>query len=127
MNLDLDFVIGFEINLEPIMNMLHRKKAFKPISAYPVIPRDLNLVMPKEQEVGAVIDLIFKKGKKLVVDAKPVNIFFDTKSIGEEMKSVTFSITFQHTSKTLEDKDVTPVINEIIRVAEEEFLAKLRT
>jgi len=127
MDLDLNTAIGFEINLEPIMNMLHRKKVFKPISAYPIIPRDLNLVMPKEQEVGAVIDLIFKKGKKLIVDAKPVNIFIDPKSIGAEMKSVTFSITFQHTSKTLEDKDVTPVIEEIIRSAEKEFLAKLRT
>ena len=127
MDLDLDTAIGFEINLEPIMNMLHRKKAFKPISAYPIIPRDLNLVMPKEQEVGDIIDLIFKKGKKLVVDAKPVNIFIDPEAIGEEMKSVTFSITFQHTSKTLEDKDVTPVIEEIIRGAEKEFLAKLRT
>ena len=127
MDLDLDTAIGFEINLEPIMNMLHRKKAFKPISAYPIIPRDLNLVMPKEQGVGDIIDLIFKKGKKLVVDAKPVNIFIDPEAIGEEMKSVTFSITFQHTSKTLEDKDVTPVIEEIIRGAEKEFLAKLRT
>ena len=107
--------------------MLLRKKAFKPISAYPIIPRDLNLVMPKEQGVGDIIDLIFKKGKKLVVDAKPVNIFIDPEAIGEEMKSVTFSITFQHTSKTLEDKDVTPVIEEIIRGAEKEFLAKLRT
>ena len=43
------------------------------------------------------------------------------------MKSVTFSIEFQHQSKTLEDKDVTPVIKEIIRVAEKDFLAKLRT
>jgi len=63
----------------------------------------------------------------LVVDAKPINILIDPEAIGEEMKSVTFSITFQHTSKTLEDKDVTPVIEEIIRGAEKEFLAKLRT
>ena len=34
------------------------------------------------------------------------------------MKSVTFSITFQDSSKTLEDKDVNPVIDEIIHVAE---------
>ena len=59
MDLDLDTVIGFEINLGPIMKMLHRNKVFKPISAYPVIYRDLNLVMAKEQEVGTVIDLFF--------------------------------------------------------------------
>ena len=60
MDLDLNTAIGFEINLDPIMNMLHRKKAFKPISAYPNIHRDLNFVIHKEQEVGAIIDIIFK-------------------------------------------------------------------
>jgi phenylalanyl-tRNA synthetase beta subunit len=42
------------------------------------------------------------------------------------LKSLTFSIVFQHPSKTLEDKDVNPIIDEIIRVAEKDFLAKLR-
>ena len=43
------------------------------------------------------------------------------------MKSVTFSLVFQDTSKTLEDKDVNPIIHEIIRVAKNDFNAKLRT
>ena len=38
-----------------------------------------------------------------------------------------FSIVFQHDSKTLEDKDVSPVIDDIISGAEREFNAKLRT
>ena len=83
--------------------------------------------MPVEQEVGDLLELFFKKGKKLVIDAKPVNIFADEDAIGKDMKSVTFTITFQASSKTLEDKDVNPVIDEIIHVAEKDFLAKLRT
>ena len=43
-----------------------------------------------------------------------------------EFKSVTFSLTFQDPSKTLEDKDVNLIIDEIIRVAEKTFDAKLR-
>ena len=83
--------------------------------------------MPVDQEVGDLLELFFKKGKKLVIDAKPVNIFSNEDAIGEGMKSVTFSIAFQGSSKTLEDKDVNPVIDEIIHVAEKDFLAKLRT
>ena len=43
------------------------------------------------------------------------------------MKSVTFKILFQSSSKTLEDKDVNQVIDEIIDVAKKKFFAKLRS
>ncbi len=127
MDLNLDTVFGFEVDLEPIKRMINKKKTFKAINPYPKITRDLNLVMPVEQEVGDLLELFSKKGKKLVTNVKPVDIFVDENAIGKGMKSVTFSITFQDSSKTLEDKDVNPVIDEIIHVAEKNFLAKLRT
>ena len=126
MSLDLDTIYGFEIDIEPIKGMLNRKILYKPINTYPKIYRDLNFVIPAEKEVGDLIELFFKKGKKLVIDAKPINIFTDQDSIGIGLKSVTFSITFQHSSKTLEDNDVNLIIDEIIRIAETKFLAKLR-
>ena len=45
---------------------------------------------------------------------------------GLEFKSVTFAIVFQHSSKTLEDSDVNPIIDEIVNFAEKKFHAKLR-
>ena len=53
-------------------------------------------------------------------------MFQDKDTIGDGLKSVTFSLIFQDPSKTLEDKDVNPIINEIIRVADKTFDAKLR-
>jgi phenylalanyl-tRNA synthetase beta chain len=107
--------------------MIGGKKQFKPIATFPKIQRDVNLVMNETQIVGPITDMMLKKGRNLIISANPINIFNDEVALGKGMKSVTFSIEFQHQSKTLEDKDVTPVINEIIRVAEKEFLAKLRT
>jgi phenylalanyl-tRNA synthetase beta chain len=107
--------------------MIGGKKQFKPITTFPKIQRDVNLVMNETQIVGPITDMMLKKGRNLIISANPINIFNDEVALGKGMKSVTFSIEFQHHSKTLEDKDVTPVINEIIRVAEKEFLAKLRT
>jgi len=126
LDLDIKVAYGFEINLELIKNMIDRKSRFKPIVQYPKISRDINLVMPEEQEVGKIVELFYKIGKKLVVNAKPVNIFFDTESIGKGNKSVTFNITFQSSSKTLEDKDVNHVIDEIIIIVDKDFNAKLR-
>ena len=127
LGLDLDNAYGFELDLEPIKKMLGGKKYFKKINLYPKIVRDLNLVMPESQGVGSIIEIFHKNGKKLITQAEPVNIFIDNSSIGKNMKSVTFSLTFQDPSKTLEDKDVNPIIEEIIRVVENNFNAKLRS
>lgn len=127
LDLDLSDTYGFEINLEPILKMMRGKKKFKPISPYPKVPRDLNLVMPETQNVGPIADMMLRKGRNLIVEANPINIFVDETALGAGMKSVTFSLEFQHSSKTLEDKDVNSVIDDIIRVAEADFHAKLRS
>ena len=119
-------IYGFEINLQPIKKMMSSKKIFKKINFYPRIERDINLVIKKEQVIGEILEAIHKLGKQLVVNAQPVNIYADKDAIGEDFKSVTFSLIFQHSSKTLEDKDVNPIINEIVNFAEKKFDAKLR-
>ena len=124
--LDLTTCFGFEINLDPLEQMITSKKSFKQINTYPTIQRDLNLVMPDNLEVGKIIELISKVGKNLILKAMPVNIFYDPKTFGKDNKSVTFSIVFQHRSKTLEDKDVNSIIDEIINIADQNFNAKLR-
>ena len=127
--LDLEFdknIYGFEINLQPIKKMMSSKKIFKKINFYPRIERDINLVIKKEQVIGEILEAIHKLGKQLVVNAQPVNIYADKDAIGEDFKSVTFSLIFQHSSKTLEDKDVNLIINEIVNFAEKKFDAKLR-
>ena len=102
------------------------KKSFKKINLFPKIERDINLVLKKEQAVGAILESIHKLGRQLVIGARPINIYTDKNAIGEDYKSVTFSLIFQHSSKTLEDKDVNPIINEIVNFAEKNFDAKLR-
>ena len=126
MGLDLEKAYGFEIDLEPIKQMLDKRKTFKKIIPYPKVIRDLNLVIPKEQEVGLIMEIFHKYGKKLITQSEAVNVFEDEETVGDGLKSVTFSLIFQDPSKTLEDKDVNPIIDEIIRVAEKTFDAKLR-
>ena len=126
MSLDLEKAYGFEIDLEPIKQMLDKRKTFKKIIPYPKVIRDLNLVIPKEQEVGLIMEIFHKYGKKLITQSEAVNVFEDEETVGDGLKSVTFSLIFQDPSKTLEDKDVNPIIDEIIRVAEKTFDAKLR-
>jgi len=127
MDLDLNNIFAFEVNLSPIIKMMRTKNSYKPVNSFPKIQRDLNLVMDASQPVGHITDMMLKKGKQIITQAEPVNIYEDSKALGSGLKSITFNLEFQGDTKTLEDKDVTPVINEIIRVAESEFNAKLRS
>ena len=127
LDLDLQQAFGFDIRLNSILKMIGGKKQFSPINTFPKIARDLNLVMPESQAVGPVTKMILKKGQNLVVNARPANIFRDEKAVGKDRKSVTFSIEFQHHAKTLEDKDVNPIINDIISIVKKNFNAKLRS
>ena len=106
--------------------MLDKRKTFKKIIPYPKVIRDLNLVIPKKQEVGSILEIFHKYGKKLIIQSEAVNVFEDEETIGDGLKSVTFSLIFQDPSKTLEDKDVNLIINEIINVVSKNFNAKLR-
>jgi len=123
---NLESLNGFYINLELVKKMLNRKKVYKKINLLPQLQRDLNLVLPQNQSTGEITNLISKIGRQLIKSVKPIDIFIDKQVLGNDLKSVTFSILFQHKKKTLEDKDVNPIINKIINVAENEFGAKLR-
>ena len=72
------------------------------------------------------LEVLPKKVRNNPIKAKPKNIYSNSDDIGEDFKSVTFSIVFQHSSKTLEDSDVNPIIDEIVNFAEKKFNAKLR-
>ena len=127
LKLDLKRIYGFEINLSPLKKMILNKREFQKINPFPVVQRDLNLVMSNDLEAGKIIDMISKIGGKYIKNVKPVNLFFDESVLGKNNKSITFSIFLQHPSKTLEDKQVNSIIDEIINIADKEFSAKLRT
>jgi phenylalanyl-tRNA synthetase beta chain len=127
MEIDIDILFGCEINLTPIQKMLKGKKVFNSINIYPKIKRDLNFILSEKQEVGPISDLIIKVGKGIITFCNPTNIYKDPVLIGENLKSVTYSIEFQHHSRTLEEKDVSSIIQEIISSANTQFDAILRT
>ncbi len=98
---------------------------YEPINYLPKVERDLNFVVDETIEVGDIVKEIGLLKNKLLVSVVPKNIFRHS-SIGDLKKSVTINLEFQHPSKTLEDKDVNLIINEIINVVSKNFNAKLR-
>jgi len=118
-------IFGFTMNIDEILKLLENPVQYQPPSIYPKITRDLNFVLDSAISAGAVIGTIRNIDQKLIKSVQPVDIYQD-ESLGNEKKSILFQIVFQDDSKTLEDKHVYPIINEIINNIESQFNAKLR-
>ena len=118
-------VFGFDIDIEKIKSF-SGEKVYKSINSLPKISRRINLLLNDKESVDSILKLIQEKGGANLIEYYPVEIFKDKESIGENKKSVVFEMIFQHKEKTLEDKDVNPIIDEIIDIAQTKFNAKLR-
>ena len=126
LNLDISNIYAFEINLDHLIGMINQSNlSFNPIIYYPTVERDINFVLEEKVVVGDVLKSILNKNNQIIKNVNPQNIFRHS-SIGKNKKSVTFKLIFQHPLKTLEDKDVNLVIDEIIKVVSKDFGAKLR-
>ena len=118
-------VFGFDVDIEKIKSF-SGEKIYKSINSLPKISRRINLLLKNNDSVSSILKLIQEKGGANLIEHHPVEIFKDKESIGENKKSVVFEMIFQHKEKTLEDKDVNPIIDEIIDIAQTKFNAKLR-
>jgi len=118
-------IYSFDLYIEM---MIGESKTIKytPINLLPKISRMINLVLEASDSVGPILEMVKSKGGKNLIKVYPIEIFEDKNSLGESKKSVTFKMVFQDREKTLEDKDVNPIIDEIIGIAEKKFNAKLR-
>ena len=127
LGLEVDNMIHcFNLEINKLMPLLRHEQRFTPINLYPIVERDIDFVFPEETETGVVSQKILKQNYPNLTEVFPIDIFRH-KSVGEDQKSVTFHFRFQHPDKTLEDKEVSSVINKIKRLVLSEFDAKLRS
>ena len=125
-DLNLKNTYAFQLNdLNQIISMATKTPKFKKINPFPIIERDLNFIIRNNIKVGEVIELIRKNGHDLIKNVVPISIY-NHDSFGKDNKAISFNIIFQSPTKTLEDKLVNPIIDEIIKVVCKNFNAKLR-
>ncbi len=84
------------------------------IAKYPAVTRDISMLMKKEILAGQVEEVIRKNGGKLLEHYSLFDIY-EGAQIKEGYKSMAYSISFRALDRTLEDKDVTEVMNKILK------------
>ncbi len=95
------------------------------ISKFPSNRRDLAFTVKDEVKVGEILALIKKVGTNQLVDLNLFDIY-QGDGVDDGYKSVAVSLVLQNVEKTLEDKDIAAITEEVIALVERTFDATLR-
>lgn len=102
------------IDMPHIVEKATFDRKYEGIAKFPAVTRDISMVMDKSVLVGTVEDIIEKRGGKLVESYKLFDIY-EGSQIKSGFKSVAYSISFRAKDRTLEDKDINPIMENILK------------
>jgi phenylalanyl-tRNA synthetase beta chain len=116
-------VILFEIRLSALQAAI--VPHFQEISRYPAVRRDLSLILAEAIPAQEVLDHVRKDAGALLVNLE----LFDEyrgEGIDSGRKSLSLGLTFQDTSRTLNERDVEEVVGRVVAGLTASFNAQLR-
>ena len=92
---------------------------------FPAVERDIAVVVDEPIEVGQIEKIITKKAKKLLESMQLFDIYRDEK-LGENKKSVAYSLIFRDKNKTLSDEEINTIMEDVVFELQKELGAELR-
>lgn len=119
-------VIYAEINLELLFKDYQNKKTvYHEIPKFPIVERDLSLLLNKEVTYSQIANVINESAKPYL---KKLNMFdyYQGKNIPENKKSYAVRLHLQDESKTLTDKEIDAIMNKIINQLKKQMNVELR-
>lgn len=120
-----DDVYVAQLSIGELFRHLPTEKKLKPIARFPLVERDLALIIDEDLEAKKIIDFLHKKGGNLL---KNIEIFdvYRGKQVPEGKKSIAFHLSFQSMDRTLTEEEVNSQMDKIITSVNKIFHAKLR-
>ncbi len=114
-----------EVNVSKLVKYSRNNKKYVEIPKFPAVERDIAVIVDEKIEVGQIEKVIIKKAKKLLETMELFDIYRNEK-LGENKKSVAYSLKFRDKSKTLSDEEINIIMENIITELEKTLGAKLR-
>ena len=106
------------LDMPTVMELANFTIKYTGIAKYPAVSRDLSMVMKKDILVGQVEEVIRKKGGKLLEECTLFDVY-EGDQIAEGYKSVAYSVSFRAADHTLEEKEITAVMDKILKALED--------
>jgi len=118
-------VYFFECDLHLLHGLPKRAKQFVPIPRFPMVKRDIALLVPEQVPAGELLESIRSHRAEHV---ESVDIFdvYSGKPIEEGMKSVALSVTYRSAKKTLDDVTVDRIHEKIVNSLMTDFGGRYR-
>jgi len=113
-----------ELETSKLENYLNKEIRVERFSRFPPNTRDLSVVVLKSILAKDLMNEI-KNFHEWIKEVKFVDIF-EGVQVGEGRKSLTFSITFSNSERTLTDNEVNDIMQKLIADLKEKFNAELR-
>ena len=118
-------VYVFELDVLKIMSHKVRMMKYKEISKYPAIHKDLAFIVDQKVTSKEIMDVLKHIGGRMVTHIDVFDVYTG-ENVGENEKSIAYSITFEDATRTLTDEEVMKVFNKMIAEVESKLNAKVR-
>jgi phenylalanyl-tRNA synthetase beta chain len=102
-----------------------KKIQYKEITKYPLVERDLAMVVSKTMKYAEIKDRLTKLRLGKLQEIKLFDIF-ENEKLGNDKKSMAINFTFFDEEKTLTDKEIDGWMNNIISTLEKDLGAEIR-
>jgi len=102
------------------------KAKYTELPKFPEVRRDLALLIDKQVQFHDIKDIAEKKENKLLKDVALFDVYESDEKLGKDKKSYAVKFIFQDPTKTLTDKQVDKIMNQLIKAYQEKLSAQIR-
>lgn len=125
-NYDLPKTVMYgELNLDALIPFKDKKYSLKPISKFPIVERDIAIVVKEEIANADLMAAIKSACGKIFYEVKLFDIYRSA-ALGEGMKSLAYNIKLSDSEKTLTDQEVTEIVGKVLKALKFRYGATLR-
>lgn len=114
-----DAVYVMEINLSQLLSKKVGKMKYKEISKFPVVKKDLSLVVDKNITAGEIASYIKKVAGSLLISTEVFDIYTGA-GMEKNKKSIAYSLEFGTNDRTLTDEEINQILEKIIQNLEKQ-------
>lgn len=122
-SLKKDEIYVFELSMNKLIKQIKPLK-YKEASKYPSITKDMAFIVKKDVLSNDIQSIIKKVGGRLLTDIDVFDVYVG-ENVGDDEKSIAYTLTFSDPTRTLSDEEVTQLFRQIIEKVEQTG-AKLR-
>jgi phenylalanyl-tRNA synthetase beta chain len=121
-----------EIDFFKLVSHLVPVRKFRPLPKFPLVPRDLAIIVDEKTEAQSIIDVIAEAKTAAIVENVRVFDVFYPKFPGEKgipggKKSMAFRFELRSDEHTLNDEEINRTVNQILKALKFRLDAELRS